>query len=280
MSELSELIPKGRPRMIDLVKAAGVNVSDWENFKGGESKAASNPKYCYEWSFIEPKKVVVLTLWRKNIKKQDGTIWRDFNMRKTAQDLGQIPSKALWQKRSLKVDLAIQEAIKDGLPIRIIVQEGVMRGIDQPETIASRVKKRMLDSVPWAVTAYDWKSGSGTLTRGAHLDHFVDQFSVPQDIAQQAIRREVSGQAFMRRSEPRRIALLRAQGKCELCAQQGFVMEDGRVYLETHHVIPLSEGGSDTEVNVVALCPNHHREAHYGTNMLKIRETLLSLFLS
>ncbi|MGH8672363.1 MAG: HNH endonuclease, partial [Burkholderiales bacterium] len=31
-----------------------------------------------------------------------------------------------------------------------------------------------------------------------------------------------------------------------------------------HHVAALSEGGADTDDNVVALCPNHHREAHHG----------------
>jgi len=60
MSELSEIRPKDQHRVMDLVKAAGVDVSDWGNFKGGEKKAACNPKFCYEWSFVEPQKVVVL----------------------------------------------------------------------------------------------------------------------------------------------------------------------------------------------------------------------------
>jgi hypothetical protein len=50
MSTLSEIAPKSSPRMMDLVDAAGVDVSGWENFKGGKKKAASNPKYCYKWS--------------------------------------------------------------------------------------------------------------------------------------------------------------------------------------------------------------------------------------
>ena len=40
---------------MDLVKLAGVDVSDWANFKG--KHASTNPKYCYEWSFIEPGKL-------------------------------------------------------------------------------------------------------------------------------------------------------------------------------------------------------------------------------
>jgi 5-methylcytosine-specific restriction enzyme A len=277
MSALSEIIPKNRQRIIDLVSVAGVNVSDWGNFKGGESKAASNPKYCYEWAFVEPKKVVVLTLWHAQILEQDGTLVHNFNMRESAHKVGQIPGKDLWKKRSENVDLAIQEAVREDLPIRVVVNVGSRRGVDQPETAASRVEKRLLDPIPWAVTAYDWNTGIGRLMRGAYPDHFVDQFSIPQDsILQQIERRDVSSQVFVRSYEVRRLVLLRAQGKCEYCTQRGFVMDDGRVFLETHHVIPLSEGGSDTKDNVVAICPNHHREAHHGENRLKIREQLLS----
>jgi hypothetical protein len=37
---------------MDLVAAAGIDVSDWANFEGGQQKAASNPKYCYDWAFV------------------------------------------------------------------------------------------------------------------------------------------------------------------------------------------------------------------------------------
>jgi 5-methylcytosine-specific restriction enzyme A len=37
----------------------------------------------------------------------------------------------------------------------------------------------------------------------------------------------------------------------------------------------LADGGPDHISNVIALCPNHHREAHFGTQ----RETLTSQFL-
>ena len=53
-------------------------------------------------------------------------------------------------------------------------------------------------------------------------------------------------------------------------------MANGKVYLETHHVVPLHEKGPDSVSNVVALCPNHHREAHHGKNRAQIREQLLA----
>jgi 5-methylcytosine-specific restriction protein A len=277
MSALAEIDPKDRRLIIDLVRAAGVSVSDWGNFKGGERNAARNPKYCYEWSFVEPKKVVVLNLWYASMQERDGVIVQDLNLREIAHRFGRLlnKNKAVWARRSLNMDRAIQTAVRDRLPIRVVVCEGEMRDIDDPGGKASQVNKRLLDPVSWAVTAYDGNTGKCTVTRGALADRFVDQFSVPQESASQAERRPVSGQAFVRNPEIRKRVLRRAKGKCKWCAQPGFTMADGKVYLETHHVIPLGEGGADIGGNVVALCPNHHREAHHGANSPEMRKSLL-----
>ena len=54
-----------------------------------------------------------------------------------------------------------------------------------------------------------------------------------------------------------------AKGRCCLCGQPApFNKKDGTPYLETHHVIWLSKGGSDSIDNTVALCPNCHRKMH------------------
>lgn len=60
MSKLSEIIPTQRQRIIDLVREAGINVADWGNFEGGKDDARRNPKYCYEWAFVKPQKLIVL----------------------------------------------------------------------------------------------------------------------------------------------------------------------------------------------------------------------------
>ena len=55
----------------------------------------------------------------------------------------------------------------------------------------------------------------------------------------------------------------RADGKCQLCGKTApFYNKKGQPYLESHHVIWLSEGGEDSVDNVVALCPNCHRKMH------------------
>ena len=38
--------------------------------------------------------------------------------------------------------------------------------------------------------------------------------------------------------------------------------------------VPWLNRGSDTIGNAVALCPNCHRELHYGANKLELREAI------
>ena len=55
----------------------------------------------------------------------------------------------------------------------------------------------------------------------------------------------------------------RANGFCQLCDNPApFVAANGEPYLESHHVIWLSQGGQDSIDNTVALCPNCHRKMH------------------
>jgi len=59
--------------------------------------------------------------------------------------------------------------------------------------------------------------------------------------------------------------------KCQICDALGlnpytFKKPDGQYYIETHHVIPVSElkVGTLSTKNLITVCPNHHRQLHYG----------------
>ena len=55
----------------------------------------------------------------------------------------------------------------------------------------------------------------------------------------------------------------RASGICDLCDKPApFNKKNGEPYLESHHIIWLSNGGEDSIKNTVALCPNCHRKMH------------------
>lgn len=76
-------------------------------------------------------------------------------------------------------------------------------------------------------------------------------------------RKNVSTSVYERNLYVTEYAKRRADGKCELCKEKApFKNKIGRPYLETHHIIWLSQKGDDTIENTVALCPNCHRKMH------------------
>ncbi len=77
----------------------------------------------------------------------------------------------------------------------------------------------------------------------------------------------------------RRRVVERAQGRCEHCGELGFRRADGSHYVEAHHIISLAVQGPDTLDNVIALCPNHHREAHFGEDREQL-ETQFKVILA
>lgn len=59
--------------------------------------------------------------------------------------------------------------------------------------------------------------------------------------------------------------------KCQICEVIGntpytFKKKSGEYYIETHHIIPVSdiENSSLSVENLICVCPNHHRQLHYG----------------
>jgi len=71
-----------------------------------------------------------------------------------------------------------------------------------------------------------------------------------------------------------------SKGICQLCDEKApFMDKKGNPFLEVHHIHYLSQGGTDTIDNVVALCPNCHRKIHQlelEEDLKKIEEKALA----
>ena len=50
---------------------------------------------------------------------------------------------------------------------------------------------------------------------------------------------------------------------CQNCTNT-FIKENGELYVEVHHIIPLYKGGEDGIWNLSVLCAHHHRMAHFA----------------
>lgn len=302
--ELEQLRPTKQHAVIDLVRQAGISVEPWYVKLDGTpaAKPRSNPAYCYNWSFGGVQFPVLACLWHASMKIVDGNIELHENLRELAlrlervtQDTSRPPEhkdRARQQAgRARKLDDLIAGCANTGQELRVIVNEGDMRSESSLGEDSSVVRVRLLDSQPWQVTAYQQDTGAFTLRRkikvissakSEHTKKAPVQFADQHDLlgSDQPERTEMAGTVVRRDASVRSAVLERAQGRCEFCDAPGFAMIDGRLYLETHHVQPLADDGADKVVNVLALCPTHHREAHYGARKMQLRtefEELLDL---
>jgi 5-methylcytosine-specific restriction enzyme A len=266
MSVIDDLKPTHAARVIDLVAAAGHDVSDWKNFAGGLRKEASNPKYCYEWAFTQPGRAVVLNLWHEELQLVGGQVVQVLNYRTHAARLPQVAARGTWAKRATAMDAAFALAAAQKLPVRVIVCDGQRRDVIKNPEESSSVSRRLLDPIPWTVTSYVPATWNCTITRGQPPHAVEDQFGAPNVEPQLPVRRPTSGTVFVRDSAVRRRVLNRAKGFCEYCSQRGFLMASGAAYIETHHIVALAAKGTDHDQNVIALCPNDHRRAHHDVD--------------
>lgn len=86
-----------------------------------------------------------------------------------------------------------------------------------------------------------------------------------------------SGYVVKRDPAVRKYVIEKSGGKCEYCGELGFSTVSGQNYVEAHHIISLATSGKDTIDNVIALCPNHHREAHFGVEAEELEERFVEI---
>ncbi|WP_159014450.1 HNH endonuclease signature motif containing protein [Acidisoma sp. S159] len=93
----------------------------------------------------------------------------------------------------------------------------------------------------------------------------------------QGIQANSAATLFRRSRDVRDYVLARAGGICESCKLPApFTTASGRPFLEAHHIRRLSDGGPDDPRYVAGICPNCHRQAHYGSDHKKLNAALLS----
>lgn len=257
---MDELPPELKPtqirRVMDLAEQAGLDVSDWAtNFSG---IPASNPKYCYEWAYQGANDVIICNLWYDEMSVVHGNVEDrvSFLTRPSRRDA--IPVRVARRNRMKAI---IGYAYANKLPIRVIVLDGQRRA----EGKSTKITGRLLDPKKWTVVKYS--DAEIVLRRGQWASEYADQFSLdtPPPEGDGAASKGMTTRR-KRSADVREWVLRRAKGSCEHCGEQGFLLADGRRYLETHHIIPLSEKGKDNPGNVIALCANDHRKAHHSAD--------------
>jgi 5-methylcytosine-specific restriction protein A len=112
----------------------------------------------------------------------------------------------------------------------------------------------------------------------------VSLLSLPPDILRKEAyeaanaapgKKETTTNYYRRSAKIVAYALQRSKGCCETCNKKApFDRPDGTFFLEVHHLFRLSDGGPDEPTKVAAVCPDCHRELHFGANGLKLNKRL------
>lgn len=103
---------------------------------------------------------------------------------------------------------------------------------------------------------------------GAALKAKAEEQSSKKRVA----HRSVMSDTYIRDPYIARYAKERANSVCQLCEMPApFVDENDMPYLESHHIVWLSQEGEDTIENTVALCPNCHRRMHVLKRELDVK---------
>lgn len=262
--------------IVDCVQSAGIDVHAWGfRKKDGQPVALpqSNGGYCYEWSFRSDNgRILLLCVWFEELRVDDqGRINFSGNLVAYADTLiRQLEKDPKNRNRTIKdprisraqhFSSTVRLAYVNSIPVRVVIVSGPVRELDDIDPGNDRANGRYLDSESWKVENFDNDTGAFVLIRGC------DPVQLPLETTE--IEEGMSGcvvvdgnvvlDQFREESRPemytyngvqryrdpnvRAAVLTRSEGVCELKMTPGFRMANGGTYLETHHIVPLCEGG-------------------------------------
>ena len=158
--------------------------------------------------------------------------------------------------------------------------EGTTRGYGYGHSsiwYADAASRGFLDSVTEYMAHVDLVAKPDGQFRVERVEDAINDLDDPRIGNEAPGRRGFSGTFIVRDNRVRAQVIRRSKGSCEYCGEAGFKKADGSRFVEAHHIISLAQQGPDTMENVIALCPNHHREAHFGADAQRLESRFLAI---
>jgi 5-methylcytosine-specific restriction protein A len=180
--------------------------------------------------------------------------------------LDSIVSKG-WQSMGILHYLGLVDEHKgcfSHVSVPVAIEQIVSTGDPSWLKIADCLKRYQIDNN--AVDKNVFKNVFDEQVRASKKDSKTNRLNRINSVSPFPERVEIISLGFKRNPDVAAEVFIRANGICEKCKKPApFIRaKDNTPYLETHHLVPLSEGGEDSLANTVAVCPNCHCEFHYG----------------
>lgn len=260
MSTIDNIRPTRRRTVLEILNSLNFETTKWYNCADPD-RAAANPAFCYNWSFYDVKSnQIVLNVWIEDLLERNNLIYLKRN---SYNDV----NKDIHDPRRHRRAIFYRELLRKAYDEQIYINVILLSGND------GHSKYRDIDNEKWIVASYD-ADENYMLVRSNKYDNNNNQFAfnAEEQICIKQCNRAVN--IYIRSIEIKRLALARANGKCEYCNKTPFIKNDGLPYLEVHHIKSLCDGGLDDITNVIVLCANDHRRAHYEMDTLLTPENL------
>jgi 5-methylcytosine-specific restriction protein A len=274
--DLKSIYPLGKRNVYDILQDLDFDVRDWANYKAGKGPPAANPRYCYEWSFLQHFKGLAVCMWHAELSEDGAKVFYKNNVRGRPEAMNPR-SQSIWLRRARALDANLQLAYLNALPVHSIVLMGRRRDRNDPEAIASAVHGRALDPAPWAIVEYDFDTGDFMIERGATPAKPAqwsdpESQSFPEGDKRRAFRAHRHREA---RAREAKIADFRSRNGNRLFCEVPRCSFDfgqrygalGEGYAHVHHLTPLGsrETGTVTTLDQLAIvCANCHAMIHLG----------------
>lgn len=171
----SSLKPSTKERIMDIVEAVGIDVSEWK------ASGAANPKFCYRWGFAsEDRQLILLCLWYDDCEIDVDGVLQQWNFRDYIRTLESNGGPKAGRAR--EVDELLQDAWRLKVPIRVaIVDEAERKKMAKQKGEPSKPDFRELDSAPWHLTRYDMMTGECIMRRAPSTSGMDSAIDEPQE---------------------------------------------------------------------------------------------------
>lgn len=265
-SALDALRPTGKPTVMALVGLAWIDTTAWGFVDGRPYPTpASNPNFCYEWSFGSPQQGYVVCVWHSSLSEQKGRVIYDCDIGTYTRSLRQQLARSgltdaqrarlvKWVRRSEAFEAAVANSFYSGRPLKFILNLGDIREAEDDADSQASVSERSLDGELWYV--HSLHDGDGLIVRGEApqtLAAAPTETDAPPDSPGEDDKwRE--GQIRIRQGQAEfRAKLVEAYGK--RCAVTGTLLEP---LLEAAHIVPHAEGTDYRVTNGLLLRADIH----------------------
>lgn len=162
----------------ELVEQAGIDTRDWAVDRHG--RVIDNPNEnvykSFKWSFGGGGQPIAICIWHMGVDWNSDPPTQSGNTKAQQDELNAMADKAVSRevrsrlgikvRRTRDFQLALQEAYRKRLGVRVILLDGKRTDIEVAADESSQVKSRELDPVPWYVHLADPYTGEYRVLRG------------------------------------------------------------------------------------------------------------------